>query len=189
MSDINIADQRAHVVAQARQFLSEHEASWDAEAEATYQKYMDEIRDLREADEFRSGGVSVEDAARIVAGAGRSSASSPELRALVTPGSSTTEMWLRPTRDEVMTRASEFRVTPYLTTTGNVPGGDHFFTPELYREVVTGLVAASGVLEANPTLTGLPELIGICAPPPRRFPCSERFRRSQKAKRCRHTIP
>ena len=62
------ADQRQHLIAQARQYLTEHEKTWDAENEATYQKYMDKIREATEAAEFRTGGVSQEEADRIMAG-------------------------------------------------------------------------------------------------------------------------
>jgi len=39
------------------------------------------------------------------------------------------------------------------------------------------------------SLAGLPEIVGVFGPRRRRFPCSERFRRHQSRKTCRHTIP
>ena len=78
-----------------------------------------------------------------------------ELRSFVTPGSPTTEVWVRPPREQVMGPAASFAkrdASAYLTTDTGTTGAGYFFTPELYRNVVTGLLESSGILEANPTL-------------------------------------
>ena len=84
---------------------------------------------------------------------GASGPSNDELRALCTPGSPTSQLWVTPTREEVMGPASAFaKRDHFITTDTGTIGSAYYYTPEMYGSVVMGLLAASGILEANPTL-------------------------------------
>ncbi len=78
----------------------------------------------------------------------------PEWREFMTPGSVTKEYWARPAAEMTICKASDFtrKFYAYDDTSGADSGAGFFWTPELYRNVVMGLVESSGVLEANPTL-------------------------------------
>ncbi len=106
-----------------------------------------------EDESSRSGGVSPEEASRIVRGStGHSTAGQAELRSFMTPGSPLNQYWVTPPREQVMGPASKFTRAAFLTTDTATIGSAYYFTSELYSDVVMGLVAASGVLEAEPTV-------------------------------------
>jgi HK97 family phage major capsid protein len=90
-----------------------------------------------------------------------------ELKEFLTPGSAVKDYWVKPPREQVQGRASQFagiRDLAYLTSDTTTTGAGYFFTTELYREVIMGLVDASGVLEANPTVIITNHLRDILAP-------------------------
>ena len=89
-----------------------------------------------------------------------------QLRALCTPGSAVTDLWVKPQVEQAMAPASSFtrQAHSYLTTDTATIGSAYYFTPELFREVVTGLLDASGVLEANPTIITTDHLRDIQVP-------------------------
>jgi HK97 family phage major capsid protein len=78
------------------------------------------------------------------------------LKEFLTPGSPVKEYWCKPGREQIVGKAQQFvakeGAAPYLTSDVSTTGSGYFFTPELYRNVVMGLIETSGVLEANPTL-------------------------------------
>ena len=72
-------------------------------------------------------------AASIAFGATRTTGgpSKDELRAFVTPGSPTTQMWINPPREQVMGRASDYGMrSAYLTTDTATTGSAYYFLPE-----------------------------------------------------------
>lgn len=92
---------------------------------------------------------------------GSTTASGPsteELRDFMTPGSATRDLWVTPPREIVQGPVSRFAGkhestrAAFLTTDTGTIGSAYYFTTDLYRNVVMGLLAASGVLEAEPTL-------------------------------------
>lgn len=107
-------------------------------------------RDRTGYDEARGKMTSL---AALVNGSGRSgSPHNAELRAFLTPGSSVTQMWAGPDREQIMAPAKSYRATTYLTTDTTTTGAGYYFTSELYRSVIMSLLESSGVLEADPTL-------------------------------------
>lgn len=91
------------------------------------------------------------EATRIAYGTAQAAGSDPELRAFATPGSAVRDYWLRPACHEVMVPARQLR-SDFLTSDTATVGSGYYFTSDLHREVVMGLLDASGVLEANPTI-------------------------------------
>lgn len=78
----------------------------------------------------------------------------PEFAEFMRPGSLQKDYWAKPGAEQTVCRASEFtrKFYAYDDTSGADSGAGFFWTPELYHNVVMGLVESSGVLEANPTL-------------------------------------
>ena len=124
----------------------------------------------REYDEARQRAANIAaNVATSVYGPGNASSgpTHDEVRTFVTPGSPVRDLWLRPAAEEHICRAAELGrrgdTVPYLTTP-NSTGADHFFVPELYNQVAMGMLAASGILEANPTVITTNHLRPILVP-------------------------
>lgn len=97
-------------------------------------------------------------AVRLRGPAGRAADGGPsgrELRDFVTPGSATTQLWVTPPREIVVGSPNQFAqrtASPYLTSDTATVGSAYYFTTDLYQNVVMGLLDASGILEAQPTM-------------------------------------
>jgi len=77
----------------------------------------------------------------------------PEFAEFMRPGSLQKEYWLKPGADQVLVKGADLRKF-YGTgdTGGGTSGAGYWYTTEQWPEVIMGLQAASGVLEAGPTL-------------------------------------
>ena len=71
-----------------------------------------------------------------------------------------------PQREMTIGPASAFgtRANPYLTTDTGTTGSGYYYTTELYNKVIEGMLNASGVLEANPTIIQTNHMRPIEAP-------------------------
>jgi len=90
----------------------------------------------------------------------------PAWRDFMTPGSLTKEYWISPAAEQTVGRLSRLTTKAYLTsdTGGGTSGAGYWFTDEQYRDVLMGLQAASGVLEADPTFVVTNHLRDIQVP-------------------------
>ena len=132
-----------------------HRAKSDGEAQRV-SKRLGDIQKTLDADmlERRDYDAAHESAQAIAYGGGATGGHvSAELRALVTPGSPTTDLWVKPPREIVMGTPNQFaQRSDFLTTDTGTIGSAYYFVPVLYKQLVMGLLEASGVLEAQPTM-------------------------------------
>lgn len=87
-------------------------------------------------------------------GDGPRASAPPELKEFLEPGHPRKQFWIGPGVASWRGAPSDYlqKASPYVTGDTSVTGSGYFFTPDLYRDVVTGLIDGSGVLEAQPTL-------------------------------------
>ena len=154
---------RATTDAAERRLLQQQIDRLDAEAAADGIAARQALLDHLDGD----ASVAMARARDAAAGSASRGLDSAELREFVTPGSTTTDLWVKPSQEQVLTSAAAFAkrdAHTYLTTDTGTIGSAYYFTPELYQNVVLGLLSASGVLEANPTVLVTDHLRDIQVP-------------------------